>query len=128
MPEEPVATKWGTFDAYLIESRSIGGLSGSPVFAYIGPVRRPEGGSFNVTGVKIFLLGLVHGHWDLPLFETDDVQIDSDIGKSINRGIAIVVPSQKIAELLNCEKLTGPRATYIAEQLKLTASSTFPPV
>lgn len=32
MPEEKVETRFGLMDAYLIEARSLGGISGSPVF------------------------------------------------------------------------------------------------
>jgi hypothetical protein len=31
IPSEPVSTKAGDIEAYLVESRSVGGLSGSPV-------------------------------------------------------------------------------------------------
>jgi hypothetical protein len=39
MPDEPVPTKkFGNVEAFLIEIRSLGGLSGSPVFLYhVGP-------------------------------------------------------------------------------------------
>jgi hypothetical protein len=43
MPERPVKTQLGLMEAYLIESRSIGGLSGSPVFANLGVVRVIKG-------------------------------------------------------------------------------------
>ena len=35
MPEEKIQTKEHLMDAYLIEARSIGGLSGSPVFVIL---------------------------------------------------------------------------------------------
>ena len=50
MTDEPVSTRRGLMTAFLVEVRSIGGLSGSPVFA--------EGVA--ETGV----IGLVHGHFD----------------------------------------------------------------
>jgi hypothetical protein len=38
MPDEPVKTQRGEMEAYLIEARSLGGLSGSPVFVRpVGP-------------------------------------------------------------------------------------------
>jgi hypothetical protein len=44
MPEEPVKTKdYGLIDAYLIEARSVGGLSGSPVFVVTGGMARRIG-------------------------------------------------------------------------------------
>jgi hypothetical protein len=34
LTNEPIPTEWGNIEAYLIEARSIGGISGSPVFVY----------------------------------------------------------------------------------------------
>ena len=43
MPEEPVQhPSLGPIDAYLIEARSIGGLSGSPVFVHLAPTSFKE--------------------------------------------------------------------------------------
>lgn len=96
MPEEPVSTqKYGDIEAYLIETRSTGGLSGSPVFVRDAlPVSMPR------------LIGLVHGHWDSKTIEveSDSVVLDPS-GEPINMGMAIVVPSSKIIDLINCSTL-----------------------
>ncbi|MGD9712712.1 MAG: hypothetical protein AB7V46_11660 [Thermomicrobiales bacterium] len=98
MPSEPVPSSLGDIEAYLIEARSIGGLSGSPVF-----VREtiPLGtGAFH-------LLGLMHGHWDIPpeaKNDNADVEDLDGLGEnagSVNMGIAIVVPAKKVWEVLN---------------------------
>jgi hypothetical protein len=47
MPDEPVQTKIGAMDAYLVEARSIGGLSGSPVFVNAGAMRQVGGDSYD---------------------------------------------------------------------------------
>jgi hypothetical protein len=95
MPEEKVITKIGPIDAYLVEARSIGGLSGSPVFVNMG-IMRDRRGVLNVekrvnnersTGA-IYLLGLMHGHYD---------------EQKVNMGIGIVVPATKILEVVNQE-------------------------
>ena len=53
------------------------------------------------TGVeRIYLLGLVHGHWDAPPSQVDAAIVDNR-RESVNVGIAIVVPAQKILEVLN---------------------------
>ena len=98
MPEEMVmTTKWGAMHAYLLEARSIGGISGSPVFAYVDQQRH---GVFN-SGAKFFLLGLMHGHWDKPSSGGDDATADSlPHLEKINTGIAIVVPFATISEVL----------------------------
>ena len=101
MPGELVpTTEFGDIEAYLIEARSIGGLSGSPVFV-------------NWVGVgvnKLFLLGLIHGHWDIPPQNKNDmIRLDDDRYGSVNMGIAIVVPSKKILEVINQPELVKLR-------------------
>lgn len=101
MPEEPVQTRQGLMDAYLIEARSIGGLSGSPVFVHLPPVRFREGKPKFLQGDYFYLLGLVHGHWDLPICDTDMIGEDTLNRKAVNMGIAIVIPVDKILEVIN---------------------------
>ena len=106
MPEEPVGTALGLQEAYLVELLSIGGLSGSPVFTYLGGIRRefPIGGEISVTARAgaIYLLGLVHGHWNLGSGERLDVACDAlDGGERVNMGIAIVVPITRLLEILD---------------------------
>jgi hypothetical protein len=104
MPSEKINTKLGPMEGYLIECRSIGGLSGSPVFVNLGLVRH---GKFSSTGNPIFyLLGLIHGHFDMneAAIDVDEINPVADDGlspKNINMGIAIVVPVSKILETLN---------------------------
>jgi hypothetical protein len=70
MRHEPVSTAYGYIDAYLIEARSISGLSGSPVF-FINEMRVIKTGPQRV-GYSLapqtpyyLLMGLVHGHFDI---------------------------------------------------------------
>lgn len=88
MPEEKVNTqRYGDIDAYLIEARSVGGLSGSPVFAYVDQSQTVLKGRGVLRGGGFSLMGLVHGHFDVPPTKLDD--------------IAIVVTGDKILEVLN---------------------------
>ena len=100
MPSEPVHTRLGDIEAYLIEARSIGGLSGSPVFviaSLFGPT---------------YLLGLMHGHWDIaPDLKNDAVLMDDDTLGKVNMGIAIVIPAKKILEVLQHPELIEMRRT-----------------
>jgi hypothetical protein len=104
MQGEQVFTKYvGYTDAYLVEARSIGGLSGSPVFISM-PLWRVVDGVVVVTeGLQYYLLGLVHGHFDVRSINEDTV-VDIDVGTaergSINTGIGIVIPVEKILETL----------------------------
>ncbi len=100
MPDEPVSTEFGLMQAYLIEARSIGGISGSPVFINIGG-GGPTRGIFVSTLAKFQLLGLVHGHFDMDNLEQDLIAEDGLKKIGINTGIAVVVPADKIFEAIN---------------------------
>jgi hypothetical protein len=99
MTEERVQTRLGPMDAYLIEARSIGGLSGSPVFVNPGPLRStPTGVSLNNSQRGPFLLGVVHGHYDAELnIEPADPKAGLSVEK-INMGIAIVTPIHVLSD------------------------------
>ena len=106
-------------EGYLIEVRSVGGLSGSPAF-----VRASIGLDFDVhnrSGHRrmarvhvqgdYFLLGLAQGHWEIPPSQRNSIDVpharrDED---SINLGIAIVVPAKKIKEVIDHPDLVAMR-------------------
>jgi len=122
MPEEKVHTEdLGDIDAYLVEARSIGGLSGSPVFAYLGAMRR-IGTTMQMgrQGPLFYWLGLMHGHFDLSKLEMDNLVEDSLTNLKINMGIAIVVPVWKILEVINQEIFRKAREVASQETRKKT--------
>lgn len=95
MPEEKVTVnKLGKIDAYLIEARSIGGLSGSPVYVHVEAVRYSDERTPTAIygGPGHYLLGLMHGHYDQHWQSGKD---------KVNLGIAIVIPASKILEVIN---------------------------
>ena len=119
MPEEKVHTDYGDIDAYLVEARSIGGLSGSPVFAYIGAMRRIGGDThLGRKGPLFYWLGLMHGHFELSKLEIDNLGEDSLTNLKINTGIAVVVPMWKILEVINQEVLKEAREMIIKKAAK----------
>ncbi len=99
-------------EAYLVETRSIGGLSGSPVFVHLGVTRKVGGKtmtSMNDEGVYL-LLGLMHGHWDLAVPDIFPIASrHEDLKVKVNSGIGIVIPAQKILEVLDQPKLLEKR-------------------
>lgn len=126
MPNEPVPIENADkskshVEAFLVEARSWGGQSGSPAFVYFPPTRHPgflelpsiqEGGAGGLDipdSVMPQLLGIVSGHFNLEA----DVAFTEDIGAQanvpINTGIAIVIPSQKILDLLMEEEVVVER-------------------
>lgn len=137
MPGEriPFADKF--LDAYLIESRSIGGLSGSPVFVR-RTVRVEAGLEFkpgfalnavnsptpNIKGIeriilegvgRIYFLGSMIGHWGAPS------AFDPIMREAVNMGISPVVPAHRILEIIRQPEVSIPRQSrgpYCCEPLK----------
>lgn len=113
--EEKIRVKtFGDMDAHLIECRSIGGISGSPVFLQLGNSRLVNNNFVVGAGPSIYLLGVIHGHYDSYLSD-QDTQVEDSVGKSvgINTGIAIVTPAEKARGLIE---------TYHEEITKLEQS------
>jgi hypothetical protein len=95
-----VSTKIGHIEAYLIEARSLGGLSGSPVFLNMGPLRYPKAGGI-LQSTIYYLVGVVHGHFNARKADPD-LNVDDQIQEErINAGIAIVTPVSKLLEIVN---------------------------
>ena len=103
MNEERIKTRKGDMDAFLIEARSIGGLSGSPVFINFGAMRQVGNSTLlGAPGPQHVLLGLIHGHFDVKKNDISSDQITEDaIKDSVNAGIAIVVPFEAIKETIS---------------------------
>lgn len=115
LPAQQIQTELGYADMYLIEARSLGGISGSPVFVrptieFKVPERR-TGKAFDVfgAGLGIILLGLMHGHWDVKESEMNQARFVHDRQRGVNMGIAMVVPAIKILETINQEALVKMR-------------------
>lgn len=139
MPSEPVSTQHGEIQAYLIEARSVGGLSGSPVFLDPGLFRHSEETQtreWRATGDPGgYLLGVMHGHWDAP---KEAAEVDAEeapegdyfgISKEyINMGIAVVTPIDKLLNVIDDSPMravidaakeapTGPQGGTVVVQL-----------
>lgn len=104
LSEEHISTQaFGEIDAYLIEARSIGGLSGSPVFLNLGTTRIIKGQLKFASQEPIFyLFGLIHGHFDVKSKAVDEADDKNDLltPDRVNTGIAIVVPFHNIDEVI----------------------------
>jgi hypothetical protein len=113
MPAEPVPTEKGPAVAYLIEARSIAGISGSPAFTHLAV--RPER-AFVSSGKPIpddgeireikksqkyhFLLGIVQGYYCVTMPSEWVTRSEIEAG-DINTGIAIVLPAARIVETID---------------------------
>ncbi len=113
MPEEQIQTELGYADVYLVEARSLGGLSGSPVF--VRPTMKidiPEVcGIDKMLGVAtdMTLLGLMQSHWDIKESDINKTYFINDRKRGVNYGMAVVVPASKILETLNTPELVEMR-------------------
>jgi hypothetical protein len=131
MPEEQIQTEFGYADVYLVEARSLGGLSGSPVF--VRPTMKidiPEICGINkMLGVSPapILLGLMHGHWDVKESEMNAPYFVNDRKHGVNYGMAIVVPASKIIDVINREELVQMRAEVEKHKLSRMAGRSMVP-
>jgi hypothetical protein len=113
IPTEPVRTKnYGSVEAYLVETRSIGGFSGSPVFIHPGQVRVIDGQLKYSAEVRFSLLGIVHGHWDTHPLPTPGSQFGRE---TLTTGISIVVPIHRVLEIFEMDRLKEMEAEGLAE-------------
>jgi len=126
MPEEPIEFQESkSVEAYLIETRSLGGLSGSPVFAHLGNVRIRDGKpQFAIGGAVLYLLGLVRGHWEKPIFDEVLTEKFKVMEERVNMGIAVVVPVKQIQEVLNQPEFLRERKQIEEELASRVAADT----
>ena len=112
MPRDKLsAGTFGEMEVYLAEGRSIGGLSGSPVFVRNTvklPTQTPDGKLASLSGLGgAHLLGLVHGHWDVPPTFSKVEQEEK-----VNMGVSVIVPAKKILETLHNPELVALRKKH----------------
>jgi hypothetical protein len=108
---------FGSIEAYLIEARSIKGLSGSPVFVIKQNGIKIGNHTVPSSMITIHVLGLIHGHWDLNPGESVDVEDAEGGTDSVNVGIAIVIPAKHILETINCQALVKFREQEEAKRI-----------
>ncbi len=137
MPSEEIKTEYGFHHAYLVEARSTGGLSGSPVFVQTGLWRSYPGVQGNVIpkmttgGLRQYFIGMILGHNTLETRQ-DSLEIVRTIdvpeegaekerhAKIIphNSGIGIVLPVSYIAETVLAPALQAQRRKAIGDKRK----------
>jgi len=125
LPEDKVRVKGANsaetgVEAYLVEARSIGGLSGSPVFVH--PTINIVNSFFKwgtnqtqpaiVTSGTLYLLGLMCAHYDVELEDIEGTPI-AGVAQGVNVGVGVVIPAQKITDII-----LGPELTEIRTEMK----------
>lgn len=131
-PEEPIHTSYcGYMKAYLVEARSIAGLSGSPVFSVMDSSQFMTRTLARHLGKKdLFeeekpqvaaMVGLMHGHFDIRNLNEDVVTDDGTA--SVHTGMGVVVPVEKIIETLEHPDLVAKRKKIVANLRKETGAT-----
>ncbi len=110
MANERMTTgNYGDAFMHLIEAFSLAGFSGSPVFVHETisiEMPRPHGPDDSpfLCGIgNIYLLGLLHGM--LPVRVAEELTGTKDKEQMWHTGISLVVPADKILEILNQPRL-----------------------
>ncbi len=110
LPLEPItqAGRDGAHDAFLVETYSIGGFSGSPVFIQTSVNSRQKAHDRTSNGTtykeRVFLLGVDAGHFDF-----DGQVISSDASTDsfkVPSGMMCVVPAWKLSEIISSDKVS----------------------
>lgn len=130
-PGQPVKQASGHLqESFLVESHSIGGYSGSPVFVYFHPMSlREMHPDTNKEEPLAYLLGVDWGHLPsqrIPVTKRNRleegsgfVEEETDFGVQLNSGIMGVVPAWHVMDLLNLEELKDKRIAgdrHLAEE------------
>lgn len=132
LPLEPIRFGSPSRPAYLVETHSLGGTSGAPVFLHTQPSRIPGGvrlppprqdseGRTEMQIVPYILLGMVLGSHggqygeDFVVPEGEERIISTDA--EFNAGLSVVVPIDQILEVLDMDKVRASRTATI-EALK----------
>lgn len=119
MPSEPIFDDelGQSYSGYLVEVRSTGGLSGSPVFVILEPGRVLPDRVIEINNPSkqtiakyrtTFLLGVVRGFFPVAPEELP-FEITEEMLKAINTGITAVTPIQEVVALLNREDVESER-------------------
>jgi hypothetical protein len=136
--------RWGspTAPAYLIETKSLGGISGAPVFLHLDPYGRrgrptretsPDGREAVPYALIGVVLGLHGGRYAADFIETDEGE--AIVGKDVdfNAGISVVLPIQHVIDLLESDPMKAARAASLEAIRKnsgyrpASANRTYPP-
>jgi hypothetical protein len=112
LPEERLAdVNTGlSYRGFLAEVRSIGGISGSPVFAYLGPERVPPTKDMRPDKRFLMLIGIVRGHWrhNEPGIGKTGSAFSDELDR-VNWGIGAITPISDLLEIIYGDQLMAER-------------------
>jgi hypothetical protein len=127
LPEEPVSPGSPKRPAYLIETRSLGGTSGAPVFLNLQQFRtnrRPSAaenlGPAEMAVYPGLVIAMIIGSHGGPYLRDFVSEEDTDINLAdgnFNAGISVALPISLVMEVINSPELIAARHAY-AELLR----------
>ena len=122
MPVEPIENILTGLkqESFLVESRSIGGYSGSPVFVHIPPFSpRPGEPVITAQGKGQWLLGVDFCHLSNrePVREKPDNPVKEDWFVRANVGMMGVIPAWRLSALLSSKELETARREFEEENV-----------
>ncbi|MEX1247656.1 MAG: serine protease [Anaerolineales bacterium] len=125
MPNEPIYNERIDLDqdSYLIEMRSIPGFSGSPVLLWIPPLSARRKNTSLSLHARWALLGVCWGYVNVPE-KAEDIN-GKTYNLKLNSSMAMVVPSQKIIELIDGDEMKKEREDTEKELQERMESSGF---
>ena len=121
MPSEPVQTNAGYVRAYLVEARSLAGLSGSPVFANV-PALTPSQKNQHAIEIRdqplVSLIGIMLGYHVVSSAE-DQIPAPDErpLLESRNTGLGVVAPIETVLDLLESDQATQRFNASIAAEI-----------
>jgi hypothetical protein len=113
IPSEPISTGRDNVIGYLVEARSIAGLSGSPVFLTVPPILRRDGNLLGAPNPDYHPVGIVLGQHtiqykkddiDIPKWQHEEISDDTET-QLIERGtgFSVVAHFDSVFELIESE-------------------------
>lgn len=114
MPYDPIPIEVGTkeleVDAYLVEALAWPGMSGCPAIIY---PTRAYGDRGTQMYLPFYILGLLHGLCEFG----KEVKFSRDVRTvKVHSGISVVIPSDKIRELLMSDDMKAQRAELLKQR------------
>ncbi|WP_420406146.1 hypothetical protein [Nisaea sp.] len=109
IPVEPIGGgKTYEVDAYLVEAQGLKGLSGAPVFARQTVTMSKNPRAYSYGSLK--LLGVWQASWEALASNARQEQVGSDRPITVPLGMGVVIPAQRILEVLQLPEMVKIRS------------------
>jgi len=130
LPDESVRTEFGYVAAYLIETKSIAGLSGSPVFLSVPQIKISDGDLMISKQKTHPIIGVLVGYHvvetkedqiAVPQFQQNNGSKAASAERGVderNTGFAVVIPIERIFDILEKPELVATMKAWVQQNVK----------